>query len=148
ATAVGVSKFDTDVVGAGLDVTDETAMGFQLDLGYHFNPQLGVQLALTELGDAGVGTGWVSYSSKALLLQYRPEMLAYGKWQTQARFGVNYMEYTGHKGLNIDEESATVAMWSLGADYPLNEQGGFVELMFSAFADDVNFYSVGFRQTF
>ena len=75
-------------------------------------------------------------------------MLAYGGWQAQARVGVNYMEYTGHKGLNIDEESATVAMWSLGADYPLNDQGGFVELMFSAFADDVNFYSVGFRQKF
>lgn len=57
------------------------------------------------------------------------------------------MKYTGEKGLNIDKESATIPAWSLGADYPLGREG-YVELMFTAFSEEVNFYSVGFRQRF
>ena len=57
------------------------------------------------------------------------------------------MEYTGEKGLNIDKESATMPAWSLGGDYPLGREG-YVELMFTAFSEEVNFYSVGFRQRF
>ncbi|WP_301377903.1 MULTISPECIES: Ig-like domain-containing protein [Thalassolituus] len=146
-TAVGLSKYDTNIVGPGLELTDREGLGFQLNAGYHLNSELSAEVALTELGDAGVGTGWVSYQSQAIFLGYRPEAIQYSGFRPQVKVGVNRMEYEGHKGLNIDKESATMPAWSLGVDYPLGREG-YVELMFTAFSEEVNFYSVGFRQRF
>lgn len=146
-TAVGLSKYDTNIVGPDLELTDREGLGFQLNAGYHLNSELSAEVAHTELGEAGVGTGWVSYQSQAILLGYRPEALQYLGFRPQLKAGVNRMKYTGEKGLNIDKESATIPAWSLGADYPLGREG-YVELMFTAFSEEVNFYSVGFRQRF
>ena len=146
-TAVGLSKYDTNIVGPDLELTDREGLGFQLNAGYHLNSELSAEVALTELGDAGVGTGWVSYQSQAIFLGYRPEAIQYSGFRPQVKVGVNRMEYEGHKGLNIDKESATMPAWSLGVDYPLGREG-YVELMFTAFSEEVNFYSVGFRQRF
>jgi hypothetical protein len=146
-TAVGLSKYDTNIVGPDLELTDREGLGFQLNAGYHLNSELSAEVALTELGDAGVGTGWVSYQSQAIFLGYRPEAIQYSGFRPQVKVGVNRMEYEGQKGLNIDKESATMPAWSLGGDYPLGREG-YVELMFTAFSEEVNFYSVGFRQRF
>lgn len=146
-TAVGLSKYDTNIVGPDLELTDREGLGFQLNAGYHLNSELSAEVALTELGDAGVGTGWVSYQSQAVFVGYRPEAIQYAGFRPQVKVGMNRMKYEGHKGLNIDKESATMPAWSLGADYPLGREG-FVELMFTAFSEEVNFYSVGFRQRF
>lgn len=146
-TAVGLSKYDTNIVGPDLELTDREGLGFQLNAGYHLNSELSAEVALTELGDAGVGSGWVSYQSQAIFLGYRPEAIQYAGFRPQVKVGMNRMKYEGHKGLNIDKESATIPAWSLGADYPLGREG-YVELMFTAFSEEVNFYSVGFRQRF
>ncbi|SIS59010.1 hypothetical protein SAMN05421686_102413 [Thalassolituus maritimus] len=146
-TAVGLSKYDTNIVGPDLDLTDREGLGFQLNAGYHLNSELSAEVAYTELGDAGVGTGWVSYQSQAVFVGYRPEAIQYAGFRPQVKVGMNRMKYEGYKGLNIDKESATMPAWSLGADYPLGREG-FVELMFTAFSEEVNFYSVGFRQRF
>lgn len=146
-TAVGLSKYDTNIVGPDLELTDREGLGFQLNAGYHLNSELSAEVALTELGDAGVGTGWVSYQSQAIFLGYRPEAIQYSGFRPQVKVGMNRMKYEGHKGLNIDKESATMPAWSLGGDYPLGREG-YVELMFTAFSEEVNFYSVGFRQRF
>ncbi len=146
-TAVGLSKYDTNIVGPDLELTDREGLGFQLNAGYHLNSELSAEVAHTELGEAGVGTGWVSYQSQAIFLGYRPEAIQYAGFRPQVKVGMNRMKYEGHKGLNIDKESATIPAWSLGADYPLGREG-YVELMFTAFSEEVNFYSVGFRQRF
>jgi len=146
-TAVGLSKYDTNIVGPDLELTDREGLGFQLNAGYHLNSELSAEVAHTELGDAGVGTGWVSYQSQAIFLGYRPEAIQYLGFRPQLKAGINRMKYEGQKGLNIDKESATMPAWSLGADYPLGREG-YVELMFTAFSEEVNFYSVGFRQRF
>jgi hypothetical protein len=146
-TAMGLSKYDTNIVGPDLELTDREGLGFQLNAGYHLNSELSAEVALTELGDAGVGSGWVSYQSQAIFLGYRSEAIQYAGFRPQVKVGMNRMKYEGHKGLNIDKESATIPAWSLGADYPLGREG-YVELMFTAFSEEVNFYSVGFRQRF
>lgn len=146
-TAVGLSKYDTNIVGPDLELTDREGLGFQLNAGYHLNSELSAEVAHTELGEAGVGTGWVSYQSQAIFLGYRPEAIQYAGFRPQVKVGMNRMKYEGHKGLNIDKESATIPAWSLGTDYPLGREG-YVELMFTAFSEEVNFYSVGFRQRF
>ena len=145
-TSVGVTKFDTDLADS-LELTDENGAGFVFGLGYQLTDELAAEATYGILGKAGVNTGWVDYSSLALYLQYRPELVSYGKLRGQFKLGMNRVFYDVADGLNIDNKSADVLTFAVGADYEVNGTDA-VEFMFTSFAEDVRFYSVGYRHNF
>ena len=145
-TSVGLTKFDTDLADS-LELTDENGAGFVFGLGYQLTDELAAEATYGILGKAGVNTGWVDYSSLALYLQYRPELVSYGKLRGQFKLGMNRVFYDVADGLNIDNKSADVLTFAVGADYEVNGTDA-VEFMFTSFAEDVRFYSVGYRHNF
>ena len=145
-TSVGLTKFDTDLADS-LELTDENGAGFVFGLGYQLTDELAAEATYGILGKAGVNTGWVDYSSLAFYLQYRPELVSYGKLRGQFKLGMNRVFYDVADGLNIDNKSADVLTFAVGADYEVNGTDA-VEFMFTSFAEDVRFYSVGYRHNF
>jgi hypothetical protein len=145
-TSVGLTKFDTDLADT-VELTDENSAGFVFGFGYQLTDELAAEATYGILGKAGVNTGWVDYSSLALYLQYRPELVSYGKLRGQFKLGMNRVFYDEADGLNIDNKSADVLTFAVGADYEVNGTDA-VEFMFTSFAEDVRFYSVGYRHNF
>ena len=145
-TSVGLTKFDTELADS-LELTDENGAGFVFGFGYNLTDELAAEATYGLLGKAGVNTGWVDYSSLAVYLQYRPEVVSYGKLRGQFKLGMNRVFYDGAAGLNIDKKSADVLTFAVGADYEVNGTDA-VEFMFTSFAEDVRFYSVGYRHNF
>ncbi len=146
ATSAGLSKFDTELADT-VELTDENSAGFVLGLGYSVSDELAVEASYGLLGKAGVNTGWVDYSSLALNLQYRPEVVSYGKLRGQFKLGMNRLFYDGAKGLNLDKKSTDVLTFAVGVDYTVNTNDA-VEFMFTSYAEDAHFYSVGYRHNF
>lgn len=145
-TSIGVSKFATDLADT-VELTDETGAGYVFGLGYNAMDELAVEVTYGVLGKAGVNTGWVDYSSLAVYLQYRPEVVSYGKLRGQFKLGVNRLFYDGAAGLNLDEKSADILTFAVGADYAVNNKDA-VEFMFTSYAEDVRLYSIGYRHNF
>ena len=80
-------------------------------------------------------------------LQYRPEVVSYGKLRGQFKLGMNRLFYDGAKGLNLDKKSTDVLTFAVGVDYTVNTNDA-VEFMFTSYAEDAHFYSVGYRHNF
>ena len=147
SAALGASHFSPEV-NDSVTVDDETGVAFQIDGGFAaYDEQVGVFIAVTDLGAMKINGGEVNFRSIAGYIQVKPSFLRYGDWGLMGRAGSNKLMLTAKDGLRASDYEGNLPYYAVGLHTTVGAERR-VEILIHSFSEDARVATIGYRHLF
>ena len=138
---IGSSWLDVDTTGTTYSISDDQDFAWHLLAGYRIDTNFSVELAYTDLGNAGVedfstgaSAGEISYRQTTLGVLLSPTMDASTTWRPYMKGGINYSDHDWNQGDLIKDKWS--GFWGVGIEKFIGSHDMSVRAESTAYTED------------